>query len=125
MRNTPPSVLVIDDDTDALNTFTQLLLALGVKNICRIRSAEQALEVLQTQEFTLILVDYRLEGMDGAEFVERVRASGNTTPIVMISGVPDKAGVLRATTYEHVDFVGKPFRIIQLVEAMEQFAEAA
>ncbi len=125
MRSIPPSVLVIDDDTDALNTFTQLLRALGVTNICRVGSAEEGLEVLARQKFTMILVDYRLEGMDGAEFVARVRASGNDTPIVMLSGVPDKAGVIRATTYEQVDFVGKPFRIVELVEAMDQFAEAA
>ncbi len=118
-------MLVIDDDTEALNTFTQLLQALGVKNICRVESAELALELLENQKFTMILADYRLEGMDGAEFVERVRARGDETPIVMLSGVPDKAGVVRAMAYEHVDFMGKPFRIPELVHVMEEFAEAA
>jgi len=120
-----PSVLVIDDDSEALNTFTQLLRALGVKNICRLASAESALEVLERQQFTMILADYRLEGMDGAEFVERLRARGDETPVVMLSGVPDKAGVIRATQYNNVDFIGKPFRILDLVTSMEQLAEAA
>ncbi len=96
-----------------------------MKNICRVRSAELALEVLERQKFTMILLDYRLEGMDGAEFVERVRARGDETPIIMVSGVPDKAGVLRAAHFQHVDFIGKPMQIIDLASAMQQLAEAA
>jgi CheY-like chemotaxis protein len=125
MMQSIPSVLVIDDDSEALNTFTQLLRALGVKNICRLGDAESALEVLEHQPFTMILCDYRLAGMDGTEFVERLRARGDETPVVMLSGVPDKAAVLRATTYTNVDFIGKPFRILDLVNSMEQLAEAA
>lgn len=120
-----PSVLVIDDDSDALNTFTQLLRALGVKNLCRLADAESALDVMQRQQFTMVLCDYQLGGMDGTEFIERLRARGDETPVVMLSGVPDKAAVLRATTYTNVDFIGKPFRIIDLVNSMEHLAEAA
>ncbi len=122
---TIPSVLVIDDDTEALNVFTQLLRVLGVKDIYRVESAEIALAMIERQRFTMILCDYRLGGMDGAEFVARVRGQGDTTPIVMLSGAPDKAGVLRATTYDDVDFIGKPFRIAELAEVMDEFAEAA
>ena len=120
-----PSVLVIDDDTETLNTFTQLLRELGVEQICRVISAEAALEVVQNQKFTMILADYQLGGMDGAEFVARLRANGDETPVVILSGVPDKAGVIRATQYQDVDFLGKPFRIVELVESMQQYAEAA
>jgi CheY-like chemotaxis protein len=120
-----PSVLVIDDDSDALNTFTQLLRALGVSNICRLGNAESALEVLERQHFTMVLCDYQLTGMDGTEFVKRLRARGDQTPVVMLSGAPDKAAVLRATTYANVDFIGKPFRVLELVTTMEQLAEAA
>jgi DNA-binding NtrC family response regulator len=119
------SMLVIDDNTDALATFNELFTALGVKNICRAASAEEALEILQTRSFAMIVCDYRLEGMDGVEFLEELRAGGNQTPVVMVSGAPDKLGVIRATQHPRVNFFGKPFRVDELIGAMKKLAEAA
>jgi DNA-binding NtrC family response regulator len=116
------SILVVDDDTAALNTFARLFRALGVKNICQAASAEIALEILKTRTFAMILCDYRLEGMDGVEFVEELRAQGNYTPVVMVSGAPDKIGVIRAKHHQNVDFFGKPFRVDELDKAMEKLA---
>ena len=123
--NSIASILVVDDSTDALNTFTQLFSALGVKKICQAGSAEDALEILKARKFAMILCDYRMEGMDGVEFLEELRAQGNQTPVIMVSGAPDKAGVIRATHHQNVDFFGKPFRVAELVGAMEKLAEAA
>jgi CheY-like chemotaxis protein len=120
-----PAVLVVDDNSDALRTFADLLAALGVEDICTTGSAEHALELLAARSFTLIVCDYRLEGMDGVEFVERLRAAGDETPVILVSGAPDKAGVIRATNCQRVDFLGKPFRIPELVGSMQRFAEAA
>ena len=117
-----PSVLVVDDNSAALQTFTQLLSALGVDQICQASSAEEALEIVQFRSFTMILCDYRMEGMDGVEFVEQLRARGDNTPIIVLSGAPDKVGVIRATHYQGVDFFPKPFRISELTTAMERLA---
>jgi DNA-binding NtrC family response regulator len=117
--------LVIDDDAEALKTLGSLLSALGVEKICEVPSAEQALEILKAQSFSMILTDYRLEGMNGVEFLEQLRSQGNQTPVIMLSGAPDKAGVIRAIHQPAVDFFGKPFRIDDLVGAMEKFAQAA
>lgn len=117
-----PSVLVVDDNSAALQTFAQLLSALGVDQICQAASAEEALEILQFRSFTMILCDYRMEGMDGVEFVEHLRARGDNTPIIVLSGAPDKAGVIRATHYQGVDFFAKPFRMVELTNAMERLA---
>jgi len=119
------SILVVDNNTEALKTFTRLFRALGVKNICQAASAETALEILKTRTFAVILCDYRLEGMDGVEFVGELRTQGNPTPVVIVSGAPDKAGVIGARHHQNVDFFGKPFRAEELVKAMEKLAEAA
>ena len=114
------SILVIDDDGAALETISHVLSALGVADVCEVTSAERALKILRARQFDLIIADYRLGGMDGVEFLERLRAAGNQTPLLLLSGAPDKAGVIRATNQPKVDFFGKPFRVAELVGAMNK-----
>src|SRR6266511_689214 len=116
---TIPSVLVIDDNADTLCALGDFLMALGAEKVRQVPSAEEALAILARESFSIIVSDYRLDGMDGVEFVERLRQGGNRTPVVMLSGAPDKQGVIRATQHERVDFFPKPFRIAELTDAME------
>ena len=119
-----PSVLVIDDNFESLKALTSLMSALGAEKVCEAESAEQALELISDKRFDLIVSDYRLEGMDGVEFLEKVRARGNQTPILLLSGVPDKAGVIRASQQPKADFFSKPFRIAEITDAMERLLAA-
>ena len=116
------SVLVIDDNPDTLETLATLLQSLGVDHVTQARSAEDALDALKHQRFSLIVADYRLEGMDGVEFLEQLRAGGDLTPVIMLSGAPDKAGVIRATRQPRVDFFSKPFRVADFMGAMDRMA---
>lgn len=121
---TIPSVLVIDDNPDILSALGDFLLALGVQKVRQAPSAEEALIILGEEQFSIILSDYQLEGMDGVEFLEQLRRSGNRTPVMMLSGAPDRQGVIRATRHERVDFFPKPFQIMELTNAMERLMAA-
>jgi DNA-binding NtrC family response regulator len=119
-----PSVLVIDDNFGALKALTSLMTALGAERVREAGSAEEALELIGKERFDLIVSDYRLEGMNGVEFLEQVRAQGNQTPILLLSGAPDKAGVIRATQQPKADFFAKPFKIVELTDAMNRLLAA-
>jgi len=120
-----PSVLLIDDEVSVLDLLDEVFSAQGISRVRRARSAEEALDILSTEQFTIIVSDYRLQGMDGVTFVEKLRASGNCTPVLILSGAPDKTGVTRAAKHSRVDFFPKPFQFPQLVGAMERLAAAA
>jgi DNA-binding NtrC family response regulator len=119
------SVLLIDDETEVLEILGQLFTALGVSRVVRAGSAEEALRILQNQKFAIIISDYRMEGMDGVAFVEQLRAAGDHTPVLMLSGAPDKMAVIRAARQPAVDFFPKPFELDELMGAMERLTEAA
>jgi DNA-binding NtrC family response regulator len=121
---TIPSVLVIDDNAESLSMLGELLQMMGTGKVRQVPSAEKALEVLATESFSIILSDYRLEGMNGVQFIERLRQMGDRTPVVMLSGAPDKQAVLRASRQERVDFFPKPFRIVELTGAMHRLLAA-
>src|SRR5262245_33808043 len=119
-----PSVLIIDDDFASLKALTSLLTALGAKNVREVESAEEALKLVETEKFALIISDYRLDGMNGVEFLEQVRARGNHTPVLLLSGAPDKAGVIRTTQLTKADFFTKPFKIVELTDAVDRLLAA-
>jgi CheY-like chemotaxis protein len=119
-----PSVLVIDDNFESLKALTSLMSALGAQRIAEVESAEEALELVRQQRFDLIVADYRLEGMNGVDFLEQVRAQGNQTPVLLLSGAPDRADVIRANRQPKADFFSKPFRIVEITDAMERLLAA-
>jgi DNA-binding NtrC family response regulator len=119
-----PSVLIIDDDFAALKALTSLVTALGAQKVSEAESAEDGLTLLEKQRFDLIISDYRLDGMNGVEFLENVRARGNKTPVLVLSGAPDKAGVIRTSQLTKADFFTKPFRIVELTDAMDRLLAA-
>ncbi len=114
------SMLVIDDDANTRQALAILLRALGVKQICQADSAENAMGILAQRSFSMIISDYQLGGMDGVELLEQLRARGDQTPMLLVSGAPDKTGVLRATRHPKADCFGKPFAVDQLVGAIER-----
>jgi len=111
---------VIDDNSEALEAIGQVLSASGVQSVCPAHSAEEALDILKTRHFDLVVADYRLDGMNGVEFLETLRASGDQTPLLLLSGAPDKAGVIRAVSQPKVDVFGKPFRVAEFVDAINK-----
>src|SRR5881394_2247863 len=119
-----PSVLIVDDDAESRVLLGQLLTALGADKVSDVASAEEALELLTRESFSIILSDYRLEGMDGVEFLDRIRQSGEATPVVLITGAPEQQAGLRASKHAKVDVFPKPFRIAELRAAMDRLLAA-
>lgn len=80
-----PLILLLDDDA-AFRQLTSQLLVLSGYGVIEARTVSEAEQVLPTENFALAVVDYLLPGVDGITFIERVRASGNSIPIVFLSG---------------------------------------
>jgi DNA-binding NtrC family response regulator len=113
------SVLVIDDDAAARWTFTQLLSHSGVEHVSGASGVDEALELVAARKFDVIVCDYRMDGKDGLKFLEELRSRGDHTPVILVSGAPDKFGVIRAAALK-AEFLTKPVRVSELLEAMNR-----
>ena len=51
-----------------------------------VRSVQEALETLKTKKFDVIVSDYQMNGKDGLEFLNEIKATGITTPFILFSG---------------------------------------
>ena len=116
------SALVVDDDAGFREIAETILHSVGLEKVAGACSAEEALEVLKTETFSIIVSDYRMQGMTGVEFLEKLRGRGDDTPMLLVSGAPDKAGVIRAGRHSKVDFRPKPFHLRDFIGAVSRLA---
>jgi signal transduction histidine kinase/DNA-binding response OmpR family regulator len=103
-------VLIVDDDERNAFAATEALEVLGHELVVA-RSGEEALRLLLTQEFAVILLDLHMPGMDGYETARLIREHPRTrdTPIVFVTAVfRDEAHIFQAYSVGAVDVVFKP-----------------
>ncbi len=113
-------IVVIDDEVDVATTLGEVVTDLGHRALLA-HSAEAAMTTLEADEPDAILLDVRLPGMDGLEFLRRCR-SREIAPIIGISGVATDAEVWECLRLGALDFVRKPFSA-ELLAALMLYAE--
>ena len=80
-----PSVLIVDDSPANLEAFSCVLQGEGY-DLVKASSGQEALKLALRKEFSVILLDVRMPGMDGIETATFLRAGrGRFTPIIFVS----------------------------------------
>ena len=100
-------VLIVEDETQVGEVFRDMLLELGHEPVV-VRSAEGALGLLAKSRLDAIVLDMKLPGMSGIDFLQLrpVRESG--IPVVVVSGVATEAEARECLRLGAVDFLDKP-----------------
>jgi PAS domain S-box-containing protein len=126
-------VLIVDDEPANLMALEALLDGLG-QELVRANSGEEALRRLLGQDFAVILLDVRMEGMDGFETAKQIRGRERSrqTPIIFLTArAGDDFPVSEAYSLGAVDYLVKPLvsevvraKVAALVELFEQKEQA-
>jgi PAS domain S-box-containing protein len=104
------NILIVDDDPKTLLAMEALLSGPG-RTIVTAASGEEALRWLLRQEFSVILLDVRMPGMDGFEAADLIRQSERLRhiPIIFLSAIDTlEADVYRGAAKGAVDYLFKP-----------------
>jgi len=86
-------------------------------------TAESFLDGYSERPVGCVLLDIRLPGLDGMQLLERIADLLPPNPIIMVSGFGDIPSAVRAVRTGALDFLQKPFRKEQLVEAVRKALE--
>jgi CheY-like chemotaxis protein len=108
------NILVVDDDADTLALIVRALEA--DYTLTQASSGEQALELINEVIPDLLVLDYKMTGMDGVTLVRTLRARPQTEhlPVLMLTGMDDEASTRAGFDAGVTDYVTKPFSIPQL-----------
>jgi NtrC-family two-component system response regulator AlgB len=117
-------ILVLDDDPHILKTLGIMLRGDG-HAVLQATSAEDALSLLQHESVDLALVDLQLPGMDGIEFLKRLRDRHRDVYAIMITAHGSIETAIQATKEGAFDYLTKPFNPDQVrhrITRIEEFA---
>jgi GAF domain-containing protein/CheY-like chemotaxis protein len=111
MSEADAALLVVDDIDDNRFALTRRLARQGYLNVTTAGDGRQALELLQSKPFDLVLLDIMMPNLNGYEVLERMKASERLRhiPVIMISAVDEIDSVIRCIELGAEDYLPKPF----------------
>jgi len=114
----PPVVFVVDDDASVRDAVENLLRSVGLA-VETFASARDFLQSKRPDAPGCIVLDVRMPGQSGLEFQHTLLAANICLPIIFISGHSDIPMSVRAMKSGAVEFLTKPFRDQELLDAIQ------
>ena len=108
-----PRVLVVDDDEAVLLTI-QGILELDQYDVVACGSGLQALELLRTHSFDLVLTDLRLDDYDGLELLRELRRRAPDSVAIVLTGYASLDSAVKALREGAYDYLIKPCDVLEL-----------
>ncbi|MDH7972861.1 response regulator [Sphingomonas sp. AR_OL41] len=118
-REDAPTVVVIDDDRAVREALEGLFASVGL-SVDLFDSVDAYLEAAPDERPGCLVVDVRLPGKSGLDFIEEEARAGNRRAIVFISGHADIAMSVRAMKAGAIEFLTKPVREQELLDAVQR-----
>ena len=117
-----PPLLVVDDEKNMRLSLEAVMADEGYE-VRAVDSAEQALRLLEQEDFFMIITDARLNGMSGYEFLGQLKHKWSGLPVLMITAFATPKLAVEAIKAGAIDYLAKPFAPEELLHAVARCAE--
>jgi len=112
-KNSDITVLIVDDDLSVRNTMDEYIASAGFSTLAA-SSAEEALELIEKNNFAVVITDIRLPGLGGLELTKVIKQK-NGSDVIVVTGYSDDYSYEEAINIGASDFVIKPVRLEELL----------
>jgi DNA-binding response OmpR family regulator len=113
------SLLIVEDYPLIAQASAAIFSQSGFR-VALAKNAEMAIAVMEQMDVDLILLDITLPGMDGVEFLAKLRRDGNETPCVVVTGTRDPEKRRQLTRLGVQKIVEKPVNYLDLIKYIEE-----
>jgi len=108
-------VLLVDDEVEFLEIMSERMEARGMA-VTTCTSAEEAVEIIKTETFDAIILDFMMPGMDGFQALKEIKSKRPESQIILLTGHATVEKGVEAMKMGATDFLEKPADI----EALER-----
>jgi FixJ family two-component response regulator len=122
MKTGDPIVFVVDDDSSMREALVDLITSVG-RSVQAFKSAQEFLDYRKPDAPACLVLDVRLPGLSGLDLQRELVRSEAPIPIIFITGHGDIPMSVRAIKEGAVEFLAKPFRDQDLLDAIQHALE--
>jgi len=116
-------ILFVEDNEDFAQNF-MTLLGLFVNKIFHCKNIASAEETLQAQKIDIIICDIKLHHENGLSFIESIRQTNATIPIIVLSGNKNEEFLMRAIPLNLTAYLLKPIKYQELIDTLTKCTTA-
>lgn len=122
MKNPLPKILIADDDKNLRKILTIELSDRGL-DVAEIDSGTKAIELLEQDEYDVLLLDLNMPGFGGMDVLKRIKTSEIPTEVIILTGHATVSTAVEAMKLGAYDFLTKPFKLDELKAVIEKAYE--
>lgn len=125
MQSTNVNILIIDDNTKNIQLAANVLKSTELYSIFFATSGEKGIAQLKTRNYSLILLDINMPGLDGYETAKIIRETPayRKIPIIFLSANANKESIRKGFECGGEDYITKPFDEIELIQRVKTHVE--
>jgi len=115
LKNKPDTmgVMVVDDEQDIRDGSERILTRIGLR-VLKASRGDEALEILEKEKVSIVLLDLKMPGMDGMEVLGHIKKLDEGILVIVITGYATVETATEAMKLGAYDFISKPFEPDQL-----------
>lgn len=117
-------ILIVDDEEHFRMLVKDFLISENFIVVDEASSGDEALDILMLKDYDIILLDIRMEGLDGIETLKQIRRISPHTYVIMITGYADIPSAVECIKYGAREFLEKPIRMEVLIEKINKVLKA-
>lgn len=103
------TILIVDDSSSMRQVINTVLKEEGYEPL-QASSGDAGLALLRSKKVDLVLSDWNMPGMNGAEFVRAIRENDKTTPVIMVTAETERSVVMEMMKIGVNGYLIKPFK---------------
>jgi DNA-binding NtrC family response regulator len=115
-------ILLVDDDEWIRDSLTLYFGTEGC-HMMAVETAEEGMELLKQQGYDIILIDYKLPGMDGLTFSKKIQEMRPDAVKILITAYKTKEVVSEARQIGIQDLIDKPFTIKTIEDSLSRLIQ--
>lgn len=107
------NILVVDDDKD-IRELVEVYLRSENFNVTLAQNGEEALGLIEKNDFDLVILDVMMPKMDGLETLINIRKN-HVMPVIFLTAKNEEIDMIKGLTLGADDYIGKPFSSMELL----------
>ncbi|PIE31296.1 two-component system response regulator [candidate division KSB3 bacterium] len=119
----PFPILLVDDEIHALQGYKIHLLGEGIRNVLCCQHGQKAVDILASQDVSVMLLDLRMPGLSGEEVLDIASERHPHIPVIVLTAVNDVETAVRCMKAGAFDYLTKPIAQTRLITTIKRALE--